>query len=279
MSIRPGRTAALSALLLFVLAGCTTQQRVRTETALAKALISDEQSEQLGKQVHEELEKQDVEFLDDPVVEEYVDSIAARILPLAEQDREIDYHVHVIDDPKTVNAFAAPGGHLYLYTGLLLAAENEAEVAGVMAHEAGHIAGRHIERQLVNAYGLQAVTMLALGQDASMLKQLAAALAGTGILRAHSRSEEIEADEYGARYTAEAGYDPRALITFFEKLAEQAGDTPRALTWLSTHPTSQNRIENLEEYIEEEDLDGDRVGRSRHEEITRRLDGGRRDRT
>jgi predicted Zn-dependent protease len=257
-------------------AGCTTEQRVKTETSLAKALISDEQSAQIGKQVHQELEQQGVKYLKDPVVEGYVQDIADRILPQAEKDRpKIEYHVHVIDEPKTVNAFATPGGHLYVYSGLLLAAENEAEVAGVMAHEAGHVAGRHVERQMVNAYGLQALTALALGGNPSMLKQLAANFAGVGMLRAHSRSEEIEADEYGARYMSKAGYDPQALISFFRTLEKQAGGkSPKAMAWLQTHPTEEHRIENLEAYIEEHHLEGARLNRDRHQEIKRRLQRG-----
>jgi predicted Zn-dependent protease len=261
-----------AALVLWALPACTTEQRVRTETALAKALISDEQSEAIGKQVHDELKSQNMRFLDDPVVEDYVEGIADRILRYAEEDRpDIDYHVHIIDDPNTVNAFATPGGHLYIFTGLLLEADNEAEVAGVLAHEAGHVAGRHVERQLVNAYGLQAVSALALGRDPGMLKQLGAAIAGTGLLRAHGRSEEIEADEYGARYTTKAGYDPQGLITFFQKLEKRSGRTPRAMAWLATHPTSEQRIANLEDYIEEHDLEGARLGSDRHDEIKRRL--------
>src|SRR4026208_1466979 len=90
--------------------GCTSQQRVSAETSVAKTLISDEQSEAIGRQVHEELAQQNVRFIDDPVVQDYVDDVGARILPHAEKDRPgIHYHIHVIDDPKTVNAFATPG--------------------------------------------------------------------------------------------------------------------------------------------------------------------------
>ena len=266
---------ALALLTAFAVA-CTTEQRVKTETAAAKALISDEQSEQIGRQVHAQLEQQGVKYLKDPVVQDYVDDVSARILYQAEKDRsDIHYHVHVIDDPKTVNAFATPGGHLFIYSGLILAADSEAELAGVIAHEAGHVAGRHVERQMVNAFGLQALTMLALGQNPSALQQMSAALAGTGLLRAHSRSEEIEADEYGARYAAGAGYDPDALISFFKTLQKQSdGKSPRALAWLQTHPTEQRRIDNLEDYIKEHDLVGARKDSGRHDEIKERLSRG-----
>src|SRR5262245_46163363 len=258
------------ALLSALAAGCTHEHRVNAETAAAKALISDEQSEAIGKQVHAELLEQGVRFTSDSVVQDYVDDVAGRILYHAEQDRpNIHYHVHVIDDPNTVNAFATPGGHIYLFSGLILSAANEAEMAGVIAHEAGHVVGRHVERQMVNSYGLQALTAIALGENPSEIQQISATLAGTGLLRAHSRSEEIEADEYGVRFMSMAGYDPEALISFFRTLEKQSegGRPPRVLAWLQTHPTEQRRIENLEEYIKENDLRGARRGDARHEEI------------
>ena len=159
------------------------------------------------------------------------------------------WHVHVIDDPKTVNAFAVPGGHLFVYSGLLLAAENDAEVAGVLAHETGHVVARHSARQMVDAYGLQAIAALAGGQNPSLLEQIATKVAGTGLLLAHSRSEENEADEYGARYSNAAGYDPHGLTTFFQKLEATQGKQPQVMAWLSDHPLTPDRIAKVTHYI------------------------------
>src|SRR5512134_925424 len=173
-------------------AGCSAKQRVNAETSLARALISDQQSEQIGQQVHAELAAKGVRYVNDRRVTGYVERVAGKIFDLARRDRPgVNFHVHVIDDAKTVNAFAAPGGHVYLYSGLLLAADNEAEVAGVLAHELGHVAGRHVERAMVNAYGMQSLAALALGKNPGLAQQLAASVVSTGILRAHSRSEEI----------------------------------------------------------------------------------------
>jgi len=268
------RVAAALLIAPLALAGCSAKQRVRTESALAQVLISDQQSREIGKAVREDLDQQNVRYVSDPQVIAYVDGIASRIFPLASKDRPgVEFSVRVIDDPDTVNAFATPGGYLYLYTGLLIAADNEAEVAGVLAHEAGHVVGRHVERQMVNAYGLQAVMALALGNNPSLGKELAAGIAATGLMRAHGRSEEIEADEYGARYAARAGYDPRAMITFFRKLGalEQGAGTPG---WLRTHPTSRARIDNLNGYIRDRKLHGADLDAARHEQIRRRLRQG-----
>jgi predicted Zn-dependent protease len=271
-----GRKVAHQVAVLLALgglaAGCTTQQRVKTETSLAQMLVSDSQMSEIGKQIHAQLESEGVRYEKDPTVVHYVEGIAQRVLDLARRDRPgIDYHVHVIDDPKTVNAFATPGGHIYVYSGLLLAAENEAEVAGVLAHEAGHVAGRHVERAMVNSFGVETLASLALGQNPSAAKQIAASALGTGLLRAHSRSEEIEADEYGARYISTLGYAPEAMITFFQKLQAKEGRSSGGMGWLRTHPVTQERIANLRGYIAENGLRGSTLGAERHQASLRGL--------
>ncbi|RKG98896.1 peptidase M48 [Corallococcus sp. CA053C] len=254
----------VTAILTLTLAsGLTTgcaKQRVGAEKALAQVFISDEQENQLGLQVKKELEtKENIKYVQDPAILDYVRSISAPILAQANKDRSgVKWKVNVIDDPKTVNAFATPGGFLYVYTGLLLAADTEAELAGVMAHEAGHVVGRHSARAMVNAYGLQAITQVALGQNPGTAAQIAAQLAGGGLQLAHGRSEETEADEYGAKYAAAAGFDPRGLISFFEKLQKQQGSQPGVLKWLSTHPTNEDRIAHLQKIISQQGLTGGR---------------------
>lgn len=108
---------------------CSTHQRVKTETVLARALVSDEQMAEIGQEIHRELESQGIRYVKDPQVTGYVDGIASKLFGPARKDRPgVDYHVHVIDAPKTVNAFATPGGHVYLYSGLLLAADRKSVV-------------------------------------------------------------------------------------------------------------------------------------------------------
>lgn len=241
-------------------AGCAAQ-RISAEKAVAEVLISDQQEQQLGLQVKQELEqKEHVKYVTDPAVVDYVRSVSTPILQQANRDRQgVKWTVNVIDDPKTVNAFATPGGYLYVYTGLLLAADNEAELAGVMAHEAGHVVGRHSARAMVNAYGLQAISQVALGKNPGTAGQIASQLVGGGLLLAHTRSEETEADEYGAKYAAAAGYDPRGLITFFEKLQKEQGKTPQLMKWLSDHPTNADRIRHLQQVIAQNHLSGNKL--------------------
>jgi predicted Zn-dependent protease len=254
--------------------GCAAQ-RISAEKAVAGVLISDEQEEKIGLQVKQELEqKEKIQYVQDPAIIEYVNRIATPILQAANRDRKgVKWKLNVINDPKTVNAFATPGGYLYVYTGLLLAADNEAEVAGVLAHEAGHVVGRHSARAMVNAYGLQTITQLALGENPGTAAQIAAQLVGGGAMLAHGRSEETEADEFGARYASAARYDPRGLISFFQKLQKMQGDTPGVLKWLSTHPTNADRIRHLEQYIAQNGLQGTEIGADRLAPIKQKLGG------
>jgi predicted Zn-dependent protease len=255
-----------------MLFGCSTKQRIAAEKAVAETLISDADEAKLGLQVKKELETEGLKYSNDPAVQGYVQSVADKILVHAKRDRpDVRWQVFVVDDVKTVNAFATPGGFLYVYTGLIKAATSEAEIAGVLAHEAGHVTGRHSARQMVNAYGLQAVLGMALGNNPNQLAQAAGAIAGKGALLAHGRSEETEADELGARYASSAGYDPRGLIRFFEKLQKGEGNTPGILTWLSTHPATSARISNLRDYIARNRLTGTDPGNSRLAPVQQKL--------
>jgi predicted Zn-dependent protease len=246
--------AAVGALVVGPL-GCSSRQRAAAETTAAQLLISDEQEQQIGRQVKAELEqKENLRYVEDPEIVGYVNRLSEPILKAANKDRRVPWRVHVIDDPKTVNAFATPGGYLYVYTGLLLAADNDAEVAGVMGHEAGHVVGRHSARAMVNAYGLQAVTQLALGKNPGLAGQIASTIAGQGLMLAHGRDAELEADNLGARYSNTAGYTPQGLVSFFRKLQEQQGDMPGVLTFLSTHPNPGDRVAHLNKVIAENRL-------------------------
>ncbi len=260
-------TSALAA------AGCSTRQRIALETGAAEVLVSDAEEEKLGAQVKTELEqKQHIRYLNDQVVTSYVQGVANRILTFAKRDRPNQkWQVFVVDDPKTVNAFATPGAYIYVYSGLLLATDNEAEIAGVLAHESGHVVARHAARQIVQVYGLEAVLALALGKNPSLLVKYAAVIAANGTLLAHSRSDENEADEYGARYSSAAGYDPHGLVTFFQKLQAKSGKQSTPSTWLSTHPATPDRIDHVNRFIAENRLTGSDLGADRLQPIKQRL--------
>ncbi len=244
-----------SLLLAGALGACASARSA--EKGLADVLIPREQETQLGLQVKNELEKQGVEYVTDPQVNAFVEGITSKVLAQAKKDRpDVTWTVKVINDPKTVNAFATPGGFLYVYSGLILAASNSAELAGVLGHEAGHVVARHSARQMVDAYGLETVASIALGKNPGAAAEMAAAVAGKGALLSFSRADETEADEYGARYASAAGYDPHGIATFFEKLRATEGKQPGWAAMLSDHPATPDRIEHVNRYIAEHKLGG-----------------------
>lgn len=239
-------------------ASCATTAFGTVEKDVAQAVISPDDENKLGLQFKQELEqKQHVVYYDDPTVVAYVRGVADRVIVFGKRDRpDVQWQVNVIDDPKTVNAFATPGGYLYVYSGLILAADNEAELAGVMAHETGHVVARHSARQMVDAYGIEAVSAMVLGKNPGLVGSLASGVGEKGFMLANSRSDETEADEYGARYASAAGYDPHGLVTFFTKLRAQEGNSPRVLAILSDHPSTPDRIDHVNAYIAQQHLGG-----------------------
>ncbi|HZX40257.1 MAG TPA: M48 family metallopeptidase [Myxococcaceae bacterium] len=245
---------------------------IHTTEGMAKALVSDEQEDQLGQQVKQELDKQGTKYVQDPEVVNYVRGVAEKIFVYASKDRPgVKWKVYVIDDPKQVNAFATPGGYLYVFTGLLMAADNEAQLAGVWGHESGHVVARHSARQMVDAMGLETVLSIALGENPNQLAELAATLATKGALLSYSRQDETEADEYGARYSAAAGYDPHGIIQFFEKLKAMEGNVPSIAKFLSDHPLTSDRIAHLQQYIAEKHLSGTVLGAERLRPVKQKL--------
>jgi len=142
-----------------------------------------------------------------------------------------------------VNAFAAPGGYIYVTTGLLKTAEDESELAGVLAHEIGHVAARHAVRAMQNMLGAQIVTRLLLGDTEPGLWHQVASTGASLFSLKNSRDHELEADQYGLRLAYEAGYDPEGLIRFLEHLRKLHGDGAHGVQgWLSTHPANDQRI-------------------------------------
>lgn len=246
------RLAGATCALALAALGCSAAQRIAFEKGMAEALISDEQEQALGLQVHQELQTQNVKFVTDPEVQGYVERLVQTLQPYADRDRGQTWHVFVVDDLKTNNAFATPGGRVYVYSGLLAFADDEPQVVGVLGHEMGHVVARHSARKLIAQYGLAAVADAALGKNPSLLKQIAT-LGGQGLLLAHSRAEETEADEHGVRYAALSGFQARGIAAFFEKLKAQSQGLELP-AFLSTHPPHAERIAAIDAYIAQSGL-------------------------
>ncbi len=190
----------------------------------------------IGRQLAMEVEQQ-AKLVDDPMVTEYVNRVGQNIV--LHSDAKIPFTIKVIDSDE-VNAFALPGGFFFVNKGLILAADNESELAGVMAHEIGHVAARHaMENQgkgtLMN-YGMLAGIIFGGPIAATVLQNAGGILGGLAMLK-FSRGAEQEADTLGVQYLYAAGYDPTALSTMFEKLASKNKKKPGTVAKLfSTHP-------------------------------------------
>ncbi len=209
-------------------------------------LISPAQEAQIGEQVDAEV-RQQFDVRSSAEWTRYLQALAKRIA-VATPLEGSDFRVHLIMDP-AINAMAIPGGDIYVNSGLVLAAENEAELAGVMAHEMGHVVERHGTEQLSRALGFQAVAGLALGENPGLLAQLVAQVGGTATLLRFGRDAEREADELAVAYLYHAGLDPRGIVQFFELLAAQEPASPRFLAWLQSHPLTEDRIADARRMI------------------------------
>lgn len=231
-------------LLCVVLAGCVTGGLTRLAGDL---FVPPEQEIKLGQQFAAEIPNE-YKICSDETIQAYVRNVGAPIASAALKDRgDITYTFTVIDDPEQVNAFAVPGGYIYVFTGLMLFAENEAELASVLGHEAGHIVGRHSANQLGARMGLSLVSSIALGQNPTLLQQIVASMATTGSVLKFSRDDEREADSLGLKYTIEGGYNPSAMVSFMQRLHKRAGaGESEFAAFLSTHPLTSERIENLQ---------------------------------
>jgi predicted Zn-dependent protease len=202
----------------------------------------------IGRQLSAEVD-QTSKIISDPIVSEYVNRVAQNIV--LHSDSKVPFTIKVID-AQEVNAFALPGGFLYVNRGLLEAAENEAEVAGVMAHEVAHVAARHgmeqaSKGQLANYLSIPLIFLGGIGGYA--IQQVVGLAVPLTFLK-FSRGAEKEADRLGAQYMWAAGYDPNALITFFEKLQAKEKKKPGTLSKLfSTHPMTGSRIDEVRELI------------------------------
>ena len=207
-----------------------------------------EKEVKLGQQLAAQLDRE-AKFIDDPVIAEYVNRVGQNLV--LHSDAKVPFTIKVVDSDE-VNAFALPGGFFYVNKGLILAADNEAEIAGVMAHEIAHVAARHGVEQASKA---QLINWASIGLIfvGGPLGAIAYNAAGFGVPLAFlkfTRGAENEADKLGAQYAWAAGYDSNSLISFFEKLEKKEKDKPGTLSKLfRTHPPTPDRIANVRSLV------------------------------
>ena len=204
----------------------------------------------LGRQLASQVERQ-AKVVDDPVIAEYVNRIGQNLA--RNSDVTVPVTIKVIDDPQ-VNAFALPGGFVFVHTGLLLKADNEAEVAGVLAHELAHVAARHGTRQASRGQiaNLASLPLIFMGGWGGYAARQAAGLAVPLTFLKYSRDFEREADLLGLQYLFKAGYDPAAMVDFFEKLEAMEKQKPGTMAELfRSHPITSERVKNTQKNIQD----------------------------
>jgi Zn-dependent protease with chaperone function len=243
-------SAIISSCLSLFFASAALAQR--TQLKPGWNMFTPQQDIELGKRAAGDAEKQ-LPLCNAPKVDAYLTQLGMRLAAkLPTGGVEYPFEFHCVND-KAINAFALPGGYVFINRGAIEAADNEAQLAGVMAHELSHVALRHGTNQATKAQAAEGFLGIAGGifggsTGGALLTQLGAFAAG-GVLLRYSRSAESQADIMGTQVLYDSGYDPRAMAQFFEKLeAETKGKNPPE--FFSDHPSPEHRVERVDEEIE-----------------------------
>lgn len=240
LSIRRLRSAVLPVALVGTLgtAGCAPA-------------ITTQQERQLGAQYAAQINQQ-LPLVDNSEVNQYINDLGRRIAGRADP-RGIPYTFRVVNSD-VVNAFAVPGGYIYVNRGLIERADNMSELAGVLGHEIGHVVERHSVQQMQKAQNAQlgvALGTILLGRPSAVVGT-GINLVGNAVFAGFSREDEREADRDAVPFLIRAGISPRGLTSFFRELLNQEQRNPSSLEqWFSTHPTTQERIQDVERLIQQ----------------------------
>jgi predicted Zn-dependent protease len=230
-------------LCLSLMSGCA----VNKSSVGGFNLISVSEEKELGDNFAVEIEKQH-KIVRDPEVQGYVEGVGRKLLT-GVRTRDFPFTFQVVQDD-SVNAFAIPGGHTYVNTGLIKAAASETELAAVMAHEMNHVVARHSTRQMTQQYGYSLIVSLLLGGQGGELSKIAADLFGKAGGLYYSREMESQADYLGVETMYKAGYNPQGMVSFFKKLdAAEEGQPGKIAKYFSSHPETVDRIKDIQQEI------------------------------
>jgi predicted Zn-dependent protease len=237
----------VAAFSLFSYFGSSTMNPITGE----KQYIGLSQKEEIamGLQSAPQMAQQMGGLSQDPRARQLVAGVGAKVVAQSVAAKSgYPYKFHVLADPKTVNAFALPGGQIFITMALLSRLETEAQLAGVLGHEVGHVIARHSAEHMAKDNLTQGLTGAFAVGTGSMSGAQVAQMVGQMQMLKYGRDDELESDRLGLRLMAEAGYDPRALIRVMQIL-EKAGGGSRTPEWQSSHPIPANRIEQINAVI------------------------------
>lgn len=230
----------LTLILCFLLFGCVHHEYNLATQQEEMYLISTEREIAVGESIARHIEDQ-FTLNTDVDLNDRVSKIAERIASVCDR-KELVYTVRIIDHEEEVNAFALPGGFVYLFKELIDKTDSDDEIAGVLAHEIGHITARHAIKRMQAQHGYNLLMALSVATGQGHMAS-GVSLAFASVISAYSRQDEIEADTLAVRYLERAGYDPMAIATFLEKLLEISANRPsRSFSYWRTHPYTSQRI-------------------------------------
>jgi predicted Zn-dependent protease len=240
-------------LSLFVLAGCTNNPATGRRQLL---LMSTSEEIALGEQAKPELTQEYGGEVQSPQLREFLTRVGTRVASKVEGEyRDLPWEFTLLDSD-VINAFALPGGKVFMTRGLLEHMTDEAQVAGVLGHEIGHVTSQHIDEQLSYAMGAQVFANVLLaaseGGNYAQLTELLVGVGGQGFLMKFSRDHEYEADKQGLKYMTRAGYDPHAMVDVLNILLELGGTSGTLMEFFSTHPDTDKRLARVKEMLSSE---------------------------
>jgi predicted Zn-dependent protease len=237
-------------MLILILSFITTSCAVNPVTEKREIMLFSDQDEiEMGKQGHEAVLIQFGKY-DDPSLQRYIDHVGQQIAQVCHR-KDLPHHYMVLDSA-VLNAFALPGGYVYINRGLLVHLNNEAQLASVLGHETGHIAGRHGVKKYQKAIGAQLILLGVAVATESHGLTLGSNLLLTAILQGYSRKDERQADELGALYMYKAGYNPMAMPEFFGTLERMEERNPNLIEQLfASHPPTPDRVEKTKTHAQE----------------------------
>lgn len=246
--------ATTLAVLATGLSGCAQLLLGGLTAAQALQPISDDHEVQIGRSAAQELlNDPKTEVVTDSGLTAYVKEVGGRMAANSERPT-LPWAFYVVKDAE-LNAFALPGGQIFVTTGALKAMRNEAELAGVLGHEVAHVAHKHGIEKLKQAMVAQGLAIATLGSSPDLV-QKAGSIALTLVLNGQGRSAELEADRFGTLYQAHDHYNPKALGDFLQTIEATSGSTPAWLGVLSTHPPISERLETIRQTIAQNHLSG-----------------------
>jgi predicted Zn-dependent protease len=248
---KPRLLTLLCLSMALVAAGCA--ENPATGETMVK-WMSVEQEVALGKEAAPEFEKEFGGPVENQTVQEYIDRVGGKLAAVAPR-AEIPYEYTLLSSD-TPNAFALPGGKIYVTAGLMQLMENERQLAAVLGHETAHVAAVHNVQQIQQQMGWQVLASLAqeaVGGKAGAAAKIGAQITGTMVTLKYSRKHEHQADEYGIRYMAQAGYNPYGMVELLTKLNSLREQEPSKIGSLfQTHPYPEQRIEETRKLIAKE---------------------------